>query len=34
LFTTVKVNASSVSEKSLEPGDVIEIGKHRFRYEA
>lgn len=34
LFTTVKVNTSAVSEKSLEPGDVIEIGKHRFRYEA
>ena len=34
LLTTLKVNGVTVKEKSLEPADVIEIGKHRFRYEA
>jgi pSer/pThr/pTyr-binding forkhead associated (FHA) protein len=34
MFTTLKVNGDVVKEKSLEPGDVIEIGKNRFRYEA
>jgi pSer/pThr/pTyr-binding forkhead associated (FHA) protein len=33
LFTTLKVNGETVKEKSLEPGDVIELGKDRFRYE-
>ena len=34
MFTTLKVNNESVKEKSLEPGDVIELGKSSYRYEA
>jgi pSer/pThr/pTyr-binding forkhead associated (FHA) protein len=33
LFTTLKVNGTTLKEKSLEPGDVIELGKNRFCYE-
>jgi len=33
MFTTLKVNGKAIKEKSLEPGDVIELGKGRFRYE-
>lgn len=34
MFTTLKVNSETVKEKSLEPGDVIELGKSSYRYEA
>ena len=34
LFTTVKVNGRTIKEKNLEPGDLIELGRNQFRYEA
>ena len=34
MFTTLKVNDRQVKEKNLEPGDLIELGKSLFRYEA
>ena len=34
LFTTIKVNGRQVKEKNLEPGDLIEVGRNQFRYEA
>ncbi len=34
MFTTLKVNGKPIKEKRLEPGDVIELGKDRFRYES
>ena len=34
LFTTIKVNGRPIKEKNLEPGDIIEVGRNQFRYEA